>query len=99
MNRINTQENLTKNKRTQANTSVNNAAKPERRIELEYLRTFVTIGVVFHYIFVQWLQFAFLFVSILPGILKGIIVTICSLLLRWAFTMVFRLILGVKQII
>jgi len=54
---------------------------------------------IFHYIFVLWLQFAFLYVPILHGILKGIIVTICSILLCWGFTAIFRLIPGAKQII
>ena len=48
MSRINVQENLAETKLTQTNIS-DNTVKPTRRIEFDYLRTFVTIGVVFHH--------------------------------------------------
>ncbi len=54
---------------------------------------------IFHYFIVSWLQYAFLFVPSMHGILKAIIVFLGSLLLSWGLTALIRFIPGVKKVI
>jgi hypothetical protein len=54
---------------------------------------------IFHYTIVSWLQYGFLFVPNMHGLLKILVIFPATVLLSWGFTVLVRLIPGVKQII
>jgi surface polysaccharide O-acyltransferase-like enzyme len=72
------------------------AQKP-RKI-FDSLRTNAYGMYLVHCMFVSWLQFGFLKAN-LPGIAKGVMVTVAAALLSWGFTAMLRRIPAVARVI